>query len=61
MFQLRNSLYVLVLALLFYMSQYIFLSFLSMHKSAICLAKTFKKRPAKLSKQAALDALVFLK
>ena len=66
MLQLKNHFYVLVLALLFYRSEEIFLEVIEkLHKSVIGLVKTsvpsFKKQPDRLSRPAALDALVFLK
>ena len=66
MLQLRNRFYILVLALLFDKSQIDFPEVIErLHKSVIRLPNTFapsfKKRPDRFSKPAALDTLVFLK
>ena len=64
MLQLRNPFYIFVLALLFYRSQENFPEVIDrIHKLGLAKnsAPSFKTRPDRLSKLAALDTLVFFK
>ena len=64
MLQLRNPFYIFVLALLFYRRQENFPEVIDrFHKSGLAenSAPSFKTRPDRLPKPAALDTLVFFK